>query len=66
MEYVGPGSCSPDSYEADKARAITVNGKGKEFARSRVLNTYNYSEILFGLRVIPVKGKLYVFTWCSG
>lgn len=39
MEYVGPGSCSQDSYEADEAKAIAVNGKGKEFARSRGLNT---------------------------
>lgn len=39
MEYVGPGSCSQDSYEADKAKAIAVNRKGKEFARSGVLNT---------------------------
>jgi len=39
MEYEGPGSCSQDSYKAGEAKAITVNRKGKEFARSRVLNT---------------------------
>lgn len=46
MGYVGPGSCSEDSYEAAKAKAVAVNGKE--------------------LPVIPVKGKIYVFSWCSG
>lgn len=63
---MGPASCKQDSYKADKARAIAVNGKGKEFARSRELNMQNYSEILFKLQGIPVKGKLYAFIWCTG
>lgn len=39
IEYVGPGSCSQDSYKADEVKAIAANGKGKEFARTRILNT---------------------------
>lgn len=35
----GQAPCSQDSYEAEKAKAVAVNGKDKEFARSRILNT---------------------------